>query len=436
MCGPIRGTTTHMRSPRRARSTLILLTVAGFIACSGSDGDAAGPPDRSTTSPATSASTTTAPEAVDPVEVPAAAEDFYTVPDPVPPGEHGDLVRYQEIAPSPAGATQYRVMYLSETLGDEPIVVTGTVTVPGGDAPAGGWRLLAHAHGTTGIADECAPSRGLGGRNPGISAEVALLAATAPPRGYVVASTDYEGLGTPGRHPYLVGESEGRSVLDAALAAQQIPGIEVGKETVIAGYSQGGHGALWANEIAEEWAPDLEVMGTFAGAPASQLSVIAGVAPGGGLAGGFFLLAVAGYQAAYPQADPALILTPAGVAALDAVDSGCVGAVLAKLGGPGLFKANPNDVEPWSTLLEENEPGGTATDAPVLVVHSAKDDVVPIAFSQLLLDRQCGVDQVVERRVLPEGGHVGAAPGAYQQALDWFDDRLAAEDPVSSCPTG
>jgi len=69
-------------------------------------------------------------------------------------------------------------------------------------------------------------------------------------------------------------------------------------------------------------------------------------------------------------------------------------------------------------------------------VHSAKDDVVPIAFSQLLLDRQCGVDQVVERRVLPEGGHVGAAPGAYQQALDWFDDRLAAEDPVSSCPTG
>ena len=47
--------------------------------------------------------------------------------------------------------------------------------------------------------------------------------------GYVVAATDYEGLGTPGVHPYLVGESEGRSVLDAARAARALERFRRGR---------------------------------------------------------------------------------------------------------------------------------------------------------------------------------------------------------------
>ena len=53
--------------------------------------------------------------------------------------------------------------------------------------------------------------------------------------GSIVAATDYEGMGTPGPHPYLVGISEGRSGLDAALAARQIPGAEAGDRLGVMG---------------------------------------------------------------------------------------------------------------------------------------------------------------------------------------------------------
>src|SRR5690606_4921315 len=111
--------------------------------------------------------------------------------------------------------------------------------------------------GTTGIADECAPSR-----SP--RASEGLLFGPATERGYLVALSDYEGLGTPGRHPYLVGESEGRSVLDAAKAAAQLPGADAGPDLAIMGYSQGGHGALWAGQLAGSRAPDHELLGTVA----------------------------------------------------------------------------------------------------------------------------------------------------------------------------
>ena len=113
------------------------------------------------------------------------------------------------VAPRPAGGpAAWRMMYLSESIQGEPIAVTGTALVPSIAAPDGGRPILSVAHGTTGIADECAPSHD---PSSDVAAHIRYVNA-----GYLVAISDYEGLGTPGRHPYLVGESEGRSVLDAA----------------------------------------------------------------------------------------------------------------------------------------------------------------------------------------------------------------------------
>jgi pimeloyl-ACP methyl ester carboxylesterase len=321
------------------------------------------------------------------------------------------------------------VMYLSESIQGEPIVVTGTVVVPTGDAPEGGRPVLAIAHGTTGIADECAPSKGSG------AAELAI-ASPAVDRGWIVAVTDYEGLGTPGRHPYLVGESEGRGVLDSVLAAGSLPDAERSDTTLIAGYSQGGHGALWAGEIADEWTPELDVVGTFAGAPATELDVILAASSSPGV-GGFAALIVAGYAAAYPDADPATILTDAGVDALGAVDEGCTGDVFAAVNAvPGGFvRPDGPSSEPWPGLAAENNPGQVVTEAPILIIHSAQDDVVPVSLSEILFDRMCEGGQVVERRVLADGGgHGEAAIVAYPEALTWFDGLLAAEEPVDTCP--
>lgn len=355
--------------------------------------------------------------------------DFYDPPDPLPDGEPGSLLRYQPMDGAGLdGSSVWRVMYLSESLQGEPIAVTGVVAVPSAPAPPEGRKLVTMAHGTTGIADECAPS--LDPESAGLGLTGQFVQA-----GYVVAASDFEGLGTPGRHPYLVGESEGRGVLDAAKAALHVPEASVGDQYAILGYSQGGHAALWANELADTWGPDLDLVGSVAGAPATELPTIYAVGPS---IGAFFVSIVAGYEAAYPEADPALVLTDAGLTALDAVDQGCIRDVFAAVTAQGdapLVRADHGSAEPWVTLMEENNPGQVAVDSPVLILHSLADDVVPATLSERLFERMCGVGQTVERRTYDLGqGHVGAAPQAFADGLAWIEGLMAGAEPTSTCP--
>jgi hypothetical protein len=89
--------------------------------------------------------------------------------------------------------------------------VSGIVIVPPGPPPAGGWPIVAWAHPTTGVVPHCAPSLALFVFQQ-IAGSRKLLE-----NGYAIAATDYPGLGTPGPHPYLVGESEARAVIDSVV---------------------------------------------------------------------------------------------------------------------------------------------------------------------------------------------------------------------------
>lgn len=364
----------------------------------------------------------------------AVGADFYAVPEPLPDADHGTLLKYQVVPGVVERATTYRVMYLSTAVAGEPVVVTGLAVVPASPAPGGGEGrvVLTTAHGTTGVADECAPSK-----SPATS-EAKRLGQVAVDNGWVLAATDYEGLGTPGRHPYLVGRSEGRSVLDAVLATQQLPeaGEEVGDRVLIAGYSQGGHAAVWANEIAAEWVPELEVVGAFAGAPASEIDRI--LEAGRSLPiGGFLLAIVAGYEAAYAELDPAAYLTDKGVGLLDAVDSGCISESFRATAGVSpaeLVGSDPAEQAEWIRIGADNNAGSVAAPSPVLIVHSDEDSTVPPVLSQLLHARMCASGQVVERRVLAKGGdHGAAAVPAYTQGIAWLKGLLAGTPAVSSC---
>ncbi len=363
---------------------------------------------------------------------PYTGPDFYAPPDPLPKAPHGTLLRYQPVT-APAGAKAYRIMYLSESVTGEPIAVTGDAVVPDAPAPAGGRRVLTLAHGTTGIGDACAPSK-----HDGLGVEMSLVAPTVVPEGYLLVGTDYEGLGTPGVHPYLVGVSEGRGVIDAVPAASALPDAHAGKDIAIAGYSQGGHGALWANQVAARWAPDLHVVGTFAGAPATEIPLIANAAPTFAGAASFYVMMAAGYHRAYPQAKLDQVLTPAGIAkAEDDERYGCKDRPAdapAAPAGPQI-KPDAGSVEPWAALYKENDPGQVKTADPILIIQSKQDNIVPVVLSQLLFTRLCGLGQVVERRVLDKGqGHVQAAPDAYREGLAWIDDRFAGRPAASTCP--
>jgi hypothetical protein len=135
-------------------------------------------------------------------------------------GKPGSVIRVRPLeggGPSGAGSTAFRILYRSTSPSGEPIAVSGAIFIPPGPAPAGGRDVIAWAHPTSGVVESCAPSLmpDLAGTIWGLSDMLA--------RGYVVVATDYPGLGTPGMHPYLIGESEGRAVLDSVRAARDLP---------------------------------------------------------------------------------------------------------------------------------------------------------------------------------------------------------------------
>jgi hypothetical protein len=187
---------------------------------------------------------------------------FYTPPTALEDGEPGDLVDRAPLELAEGlPARGERVTYVSTTPGDDLVPVTGVLLTPEGPEPDGGRPVAVWAHGTTGLGDECAPSNHEPFTIEGVSP---LLEA-----GYVVVAPDYEGLGVAGEvHPYLVGEAEGRNVLDAARLARVAGGND---QVVVWGHSQGGHAVLFARELASDYAPDLDLLGVAAAAPVTDL---------------------------------------------------------------------------------------------------------------------------------------------------------------------
>jgi pimeloyl-ACP methyl ester carboxylesterase len=198
---------------------------------------------------------------------------FYKPPKGLPK-QHGTLIwarKASGLVPLADARYTKLVLYSSRTPQGAKDAVSGSVSVPKGKPPKGGWPVITWAHGTTGVADVCAPSRNsvTNPSQPSISYIYPDLNEWLR-AGYAVVQTDYQGLGTPGKHPYLIGEAEGRSVLDIVTAARQLD-PKISKRFLIAGHSQGGQSALFAAGEASSWTPRLNLRGTVAFAPASHI---------------------------------------------------------------------------------------------------------------------------------------------------------------------
>lgn len=365
---------------------------------------------------------------------PAEGENFYEVPEGVPVAEPGRLVR-TELLEVPGGVQGWRVLYHSTSVDGRDTVVSGLVFAPAG--PATGARpVVAWGHGSVGLGDSCAPSR-----SPGDLIGSSILSELLR-RGYVVAATDYEGLGTPGSHPWLVGQSEGRGVLDSVRAARQIPEASAGNRFLAFGASQGGGAVLFAGELAAEYAGELELMGVVAAAPAAELDLLA-VLPEGNLtaAAGFVVMGAFGFKAAYPDLDLQAILYPEVIAQQERVERLCQEEIDSRFRSARLdrvLKANPAEADGWREAITENTPGRSRTPAPILLVHGEADQVVPVEVSRLLFDRLCGLGGVAELQTYRGADHIGVIRSAGADVLAWIDARNAggevAERPgANSC---
>ena len=129
----------------------------------------------------------------------------------------------------------------------------------------------------------------------------------------IVVATDYQGLGTPGIHPYLVGQSEAQGVLDAARAARNLEGRAASNTVVVIGYSQGGQAALFAGQIAQSYAPELYLAGVVAIGPVTSVTELAPTVPGDGTDAdaGFAATALYAWSATYGNLPLASVFTHA-----------------------------------------------------------------------------------------------------------------------------
>lgn len=424
--------------PHRSRLAALILSAAAVLAaCSGSDAA----PDPTTTPPTTSAATsapaptTTATGTTVTISPNGATEApagnaFYQPPTPLPGATHGDLIWSRPITRLPAGIVGWQVLYRSENIAGEAIAVSGVVFAPAG-APAGS-PVLSWAHGTAGLGDSCAPSKDYAA---GTSFELALVQ-VAVSNGWSFMATDYEGLGTPGVHPFLVGSSSGRGVLDIVRAARQLPGSGAGTDSpvMLLGHSQGGGAALFAAQEAASYAPDLRVVGTAAGAPPGELTAIVPATFNSNSAAGYGLMMVEGLRAAYPDLPLASVVNGAGAAVLDQVGAQCSDATFALGNQATTIAASDPMLDPrWKAAIEANTAGNVKPSAPVLIFHGEADTTVPRSLTDLTLARYCAVGATVQVKSYPGQDHLGVVFAALGDITAFLAARLAGSPATSSC---
>jgi Secretory lipase len=362
-----------------------------------------------------------------------AGNAFYVPPNPLPTGQHGDIIWCRPVASPAPGANAWQILYLSTTVSGARTAVSGTVLVPTGAYP-GTRPVTAYASGTQGWGDQCAPSREMASGSYDEQFAVDNLLS----RGWAVAVTDYPGLGTPGDETYSVGIPEGYSVLDALRAAALLPGAGLSTTAPmgIEGYSQGGGAAGWAAQLQPRYAPDLRLQGiAMGGTPANLQAVAANI--NGSAFFAFLGGAVIGFNAAYPSLGLLSDLTPAGRTALAQLDTMCQGQALVTYADKRIQDYTAGGINPineprWQKVLNANDLGAIKPQVPLLQYHGLADEVIPWQVEAALHTKWCTMGVTTLFTSYP-GDHVATQVQAQAQVASWLAARFAGTPARSNC---
>ncbi|MFJ8976248.1 lipase family protein [Streptomyces sp. NPDC102282] len=393
---------------------------------------------------------------------------FYNPPAQLPAAD-GSLVRTEPLPlgvslpgldgrPMPGTAT--RLMYKSTDAGGGPVAVTGAYIEPSAAWKGGGARpLVALASGTMGQGDQCAPSLSL--QHPLTIGEgtvsigydnIAVYRFLAA--GAAVVVTDYAGLGATDRlHTYVNRVDEGHALLDAARAARSVAGASVTSASKVGlyGYSQGGGASASAAELQSSYAPDVNLAGTYAGAPPADLTEVMKGIDGSALAG-----ALGWSINGFVQSDPSLKAivdaqtNDVGKAALKDTSTMCVGDSILGYGFTNSKKWTANGkpiadiiaAEPkLQAILAQQRIGTLKPTAPVRLATGVQDDIVGHKQARQLAVDWCrrGGDVTYEAVQLPNLGdklltnHLAPLLTDQGSAISWLTDRLSGKRTVSNC---
>ena len=372
---------------------------------------------------------------------------FYKPPSPLPTTKPGDIIRSRSsvftldpIGKAPvANVSSWQVLYQSTDALGQPMAVSGTVLVPTRPWLGLGTRpLVSYSVGTRGIGDQCAPSYTL---SQGADYEELFIKA-AVDQGWAVAISDYQGLGTPGLHTYMVGPSQGHAVLDMARAAQRLPGTGLSSSNPVGlmGYSQGGGGAGWAAQMAGSYAPDLKVKGSAIGGVPGDLTATANA-----LDGSFFVafafMAALGLDTAYPELHLSNYLNDRGRQLMKDAENLCLVDVdgfstlidIAFTHISDYTTTNPLTTPAWQARLDGTKLGGAKPSAPVFQYHALVDEIVPFKQAADLRRTWCNKGANVTWTTLPLAEHALGLVEGQAPALAWMSARFNGIPTFGNC---
>ncbi|TQM57333.1 uncharacterized membrane protein HdeD (DUF308 family) [Humibacillus xanthopallidus] len=360
---------------------------------------------------------------------------FYSPPGDVP-SQPGQLLRVEPFTRAvPADAKGWRILYTTTSDDGVPAVASALVVTP--KAAAGPTPVIAWAHGTTGASPGCAPSV----LDKTFESGALFVVDRVVQQGWTLVATDYIGLGTTGVHPYLIGQGEGRSVLDAIRAAHAMKDVSLADDTVVWGHSQGGHAALWTGILASTYAPELKIDGVAAMAPASNLpglirnldNVTAGEL--------FASYVVQAYTSTYPDVRFSDVVRPGAQILVREMAQRCLAepgtlvsiASTLVLDKP-MWQGNP-DSGAFHERLVENTPSGPIA-APLLLAEGGADQLVIPAAQDAYVKGRCDAGYAVDYRTYPGKDHVPlveADSPLIPELLTWTQDRFAGKPARNTC---
>lgn len=350
---------------------------------------------------------------------------FYEAPNPLPNGKAGDLIRSQPFAnyDLPLEVSASRILYHSRTAKGDDVAVSGVVLTPAGKPPAGGWPVIAWAHGFSGVARQCAPSlmRNLE-HGPFLSMYVKL--------GYAVVATDYAGLGAAASPAAMDLSSNAADVLYAIAAARSaLP--QLGAKWVSLGEAEGALTVAALSEL-ESSTRDSNYLGGIAISGLADLQDIyeraAATSPE--------KLAVLAHQikSIYPQFQPESILTAAGLILYGRLESTCT----SPSSGPGnpqqILKPGWKDNSFVKQFFEQNLIGRKPAFEPLLVIAGEADTRVLPSMTTQTVSRMCKQGDRIEFDKYPnvDGGQVVGE--STRDQIAWIQARFAGIKAPSNCP--
>ncbi len=353
-------------------------------------------------------------------------DDFYTPPGTVP-STPGVLVRSERLTDRvlPAGSQAWRIMYTTTLPDGSPATAVATVLAPE-QPPPGPRPVIMWEHGTIGIEQKCMPST-VTTPFEGVPALDAVVR-----NGWVLVATDYETNGQ-GVHPYLIGDGESRSAVDAVRAARQMPELTLDPRTVAWGHSQGGHAALAAGVFGPSYAPDVRLSGIAAFAPASNMQRIMTEHGGDAAAGRLGAYLVAAYSQYYPDVHVDTAVPPdeqaiarriADLCQFDPKDVPALQDLTRQLHGRPV-------IDPNAGTMGERLGQNTITQVvgvPVLVVQGLDDVIVYPTINDTFADQQCAARQTIDYWQIPgrdHGGIIAADSPTMGPLITWTQARFA-----------